>query len=498
MKPIAHSGLPACRIRILVLDAGAEAGRLTKYLQTQAEYETEVVKNGSEIVARARCEPLPDLVILGLDDAGVDSLELIPALRQARPLVKIVVLSLSDDLYRVVRAVHLGADTCVWNSLDADAFGAAIRECLPAYSDVATYRERPGDVEDLDEGGFFVMASPAMRRLRAQLDQVARIDIPVLCLGESGTGKEVVARLIHRLSARSGRPFLKVNCAALPSELLESELFGYERGAFTGAVRSKPGKFELCNHGTLFLDEIAEMPPELQAKLLHALQDQEFTRLGGCARVKVDVRVVAATNVNVREAIAAKRFREDLYYRLSAFVFSIPPLRQRHEDIPVLLDRYLPAYAERLNLPDRALTTDLRRMCVRYGWPGNVRELENFAKRYLILGEAAANFASERVSEGGVATNFAEPGNAAPTDLKSHVRGLREGAEISAIARALEQTNWNRKEAARTLNISYKCLLAKIRQHGLDQPSRKPMLQDYDVSSTLLRYTSLLRASSGK
>lgn len=376
-----------------------------------------------------------------------------------------------------------------------DKMEDVLNECLPRSMGGILPPEQPGDVEELDGGGFFVMASPAMRKLRMQIEPVAKIDVPVFCLGESGTGKEVVARLVHSLSRRAHRPFLKVNCAAVPAELLESELFGHERGAFTGAVRSKPGKFELAHTGTLFLDEIAEMPPALQAKLLHVLQDQEFTRLGGCSRVKVNVRVIAATNVNITEAIANKTFREDLYYRLGAFVFSIPPLRDRKEDIPVLLQRYLKFYAERLNLPERTLSGELWQRCARHKWRGNVRELENFAKRYLILGEAAATaFVTEVAAE----TAPAADSDYAVPDLKTHVRGLRNGAEVVAIARALETTNWNRKEAARILNISYKSMLLKIRQHGLNKPVRKVMLHDYDVNGALLGYAAGYHSAPGK
>jgi DNA-binding NtrC family response regulator len=244
------------------------------------------------------------------------------------------------------------------------------------------------------------------------------------------------------------------------------------------------------------LDEIAEMPPALQAKLLHVLQDQEFTRLGGCSRVKVDVRVIAATNVNVVEALANKRFREDLYYRLSAFVFSLPPLRERKEDMPVLLRRYLRFYADRLGLPERAPSVELWQRCLDYGWPGNVRELENFAKRYLLLGEGSVHFSS---APGRTVTRSLGPQNSeGPTDLKTHVRGLRDGAEVSAIAQALETTNWNRKEAARILNVSYKTLLSKIRLHGMDKPTENATLRDFDATGAHLDYASEFMAASGK
>ena len=329
------------------------------------------------------------------------------------------------------------------------------------------YPEAPGDVEELPGGGFFVLASPQMRKIRAQIEMVARINVPVLILGESGSGKEVIARLLHTLSPRAPRPFIKVNCAAVPGELLESELLGFERGAFTGAIRSKPGTFEACNHGTLLLDEIAEMSTALQAKLLHVLQDGEFSRLGSCSRTRVNVRVLAATNVNIRQAIAANLFREDLYYRIGTFVFSIPPLRERKQDIPILLRRYLLHYTHRLGLPARPLSKQLLSSCLDHNWPGNVRELENFAKRYLICGEESV---TNELS--GCAVEAVSNSNG---DLKTHMRQLRDSAESSLIVGALAQTNWNRKAAAKLLNVSYKSVLMKIKQFGLDQVPKKSL-----------------------
>src|SRR5437879_7848215 len=224
-----------------------------------------------------------------------------------------------------------------------------------------------------------------MRKIRSQSALVANVDIPVLLLGESGTGKEVLARLIHKLSPRAHRTFLKVNCAAVPADLLESELFGYEAGAFTGATHAKPRKFKICNKGTILLDEIGEMPPLLQAKLLHVLQDQRFSRLGSRSVIKADVRILAATNINIPEALATKRLREDLYYRLNAFTLQLPPLRERKEEIPILLKHSMSRMSERYARPPLALSPNLMQACHEYSWHGNVREDNDFIKRYLIL-----------------------------------------------------------------------------------------------------------------
>jgi transcriptional regulator with PAS, ATPase and Fis domain len=311
-----------------------------------------------------------------------------------------------------------------------------------------------------------------MRKIRSQAALVAKVDIPVLLLGESGTGKEVLGRLIHKLSTRAHRTFLKVNCAAVPADLLESELFGYEPGAFTGATHAKPGKFELCNKGTILLDEIGEMPPALQAKLLHVLQDQQFSRLGSRSVIRVDVRILAATNIDIPQALAAKRLREDLYYRLNAFTLQLPPLRERKEEIPILLKHFMTRMAERYARPQLPLSPHLLAACQAHSWPGNLRELNNFLKRYLILGDenlAAAELQPRPDGSGGgagwgdSATRNGETGGG----LKSLARSAKDEAEGEAIRQALEQTNWNRKRAATLLQISYKALLYKIRQYGI-------------------------------
>jgi transcriptional regulator with PAS, ATPase and Fis domain len=263
-----------------------------------------------------------------------------------------------------------------------------------------------------------------------------------------------------------------VNCAAVPSDLLESELFGYEAGAFTGANHAKPGKFELCNKGTILLDEIGEMPPGLQAKLLHVLQDQQFSRLGSRSMIKVDVRILAATNINIPEALANKRLREDLYYRLNAFTLSVPPLRERKEEIPILLKHFMANMSERYARPPLPLSTELLQACQDYSWPGNLRELNNFVKRYLVLGDEklAIEELSPKSGSSGAHFDSAAPDNGdSPGGLKSLARTAKDGAEAEAISKALDETNWNRKQAAVLLKISYKALLYKIRQYGIAQ-----------------------------
>ncbi len=332
-------------------------------------------------------------------------------------------------------------------------------------------RSEARSFEVLGHNWFYVEASPAMQEVRNQVCQVAGVDVPVLLLGESGTGKEVVARLIHKLSHRAGRTFTKVNCAALPAELLESELFGYEAGAFTGAQHAKPGRFEICHKGTLLLDEIAEMPIPPQAKLLHVLQDGEFSRLGGTTTARVDVRIIAATNVDIHHAIEARRFRADLLYRLNAFTIRVPPLRERKEDMPVLRDHFIETWSVRYGRPGLPVSAKLLDACTRYSWPGNVRELENFAKLYLVLGDEDKVLARLGSTVAGVELakeTYRLHSQGPCSDLKSMMRDLKQEAEREVIARVLEQANGCRKETARILNISLRALHYKIRQYGID------------------------------
>ena len=339
-----------------------------------------------------------------------------------------------------------------------------------------------------------------MREVRELIERVADTDVTVLVRGESGTGKELVARAIHAASPRRERTFVKVNCAALPAELLESELFGFERGAFTGAIQHKPGKFEFANHGTMFLDEISEMGPALQAKLLQVLQDGEFARLGGRHDVRVDVRVLAATNRDLESAVGDGQFREDLFFRLNVVCITLPPLRQRRDEIPVLTEYFLRRYSEHYNRPSIALATDTLRLFAEYEWPGNVRELENLIKRMVILGtdapirrEVADAIAGRALRTGPIpalrslgapeasaeiAAVAAAPVPAAPVvpavpsgSLKDIARSAAREAERELISRTLQQTRWNRREAAEILGISYKALLYKIKEAELDKAS---------------------------
>jgi two-component system response regulator AtoC len=449
--------------KILLVDDEPGMLRYIKTLLEVDEYKVETATTGEEALQRIDKGLEPDLVLLDVLMPGIDGLETLEQLRRKKPGLKVVMLSCVSDTRKVVHAMKLGAQDYITKPFQKAELDAVIDLSLGQGKQTFA-----GEVEELADDVFFIAASPAMRKIRSQAALVANVDIPVLLLGESGTGKEVLARLIHKLSPRAHRTFLKVNCAAVPGDLLESELFGYEPGAFTGAVHAKPGKFELCNKGTILLDEIGEMPPLLQAKLLHVLQDQQFSRLGSRSVIKVDVRILAATNINIPEALATKRLREDLYYRLNAFTLTLPPLRDRKEEIPILLKHSMTRMAERYARSPLPLTPVLLQACHNHSWPGNLRELNNFLKRYLILGDE--NLAVSELlprNDGGGLNSDSSTKAADPGGLKSLGRSAKDEAEAEAITRALEQTNWNRKQAAAILQISYKALLYKIRQYGI-------------------------------
>jgi two-component system response regulator AtoC len=450
--------------KILLVDDEPGMLRYIKTLLEVDDYKVETATTGEEALEKIEKGLEPDLVLLDVLMPGIDGLQTLEQLRQKRPAAKVVMLSCVNDTRKVVQAMKLGAQDYLTKPFQKAELDAVID--LSLGQGKQTFG---GEVEELADDVFFIAASPAMRKIRSQAALVANVDIPVLLLGESGTGKEVLGRLIHKLSPRAHRTFLKVNCAAVPADLLESELFGYEPGAFTGATHAKPGKFELCNKGTILLDEIGEMPPLLQAKLLHVLQDQQFSRLGSRSVIKVDVRILAATNINIPEALASKRLREDLYYRLNAFTLSLPPLRDRKEEIPILLKHSMTRMAERYARNPLPLSPNLLQACQNHSWPGNLRELNNFLKRYLILGDenlAVSELLPRNDGTGGLHGDTVSK-NGEATGLKSVGRSAKDEAEAVAITQALEQTNWNRKQAAAILQISYKALLYKIRQYGI-------------------------------
>src|SRR5690348_9413619 len=462
----------AAKERILVVD---DEPSIRKYLQTLLEvdgYDVEAVSSGREAIAKVSGGDRPDFIILDVLMPELNGIETLKELMQADRTLNVIMLSCSNEVGTVVEAIRIGAHDYLTKPFEKTELDAAMlksRQKKQLTSENQALRDYCDQVtEDLS----FLAASPQMVRIRQQILQIAPVDVPVFICGESGVGKEVVARMIHLRSKRRNQPFVKVNCAALPGELLESELFGFEQGAFTGAIRSKPGKFEMANKGTIFLDEIAEMTTPLQAKLLHVLQDHQYSRLGGRHLIDTDVRVLAATNVDVQEAMKTGRFREDLYYRLNVLSILVPPLRERLVEIPLLFRHFLEQYSEKFGKAPVEPSKHLLDAAVNYPWPGNLRELENFVKRYVILedDEGSLRELVEMSATRQRTSPREEPVLPKEQGLKALVRGLKDEAEMEAIADALEKTRWCRKDAAKMLGISYKALLYKMRQFNLDTP----------------------------
>jgi two-component system, NtrC family, response regulator AtoC len=465
------------KARIFVVNDEHEALLSTKILLERAHYHIETASSCSDAVQQIQNGLQADLMLLYRANSELHDFETIQACKRIRPELKIVVISCVNDVSTVVSAIRMGALDYLSQPTEDAEFLALVQRLLSVGGSAASTpaKQVREHIEEVESDIFFLAASPAMQKIRAQVAQVAKVDIPVLLLGESGSGKEVLARLIHKLSRRAGRSLMKVNCAALPLELLESELFGFEAGAFTGATRSKPGLLELCDQGTIFLDEIGEMSPVLQAKLLHVLQDGKFSRLGGRTTLRSDFRVIAATNINVKEAIDAKAFREDLYYRLNAFTIKVPPLRERREEIPLLIRHFVRQFSEKYHCSAVECSENLIRACLRHQWPGNLRELENFIKRYLVLQDESLAIAELEAQDACArfAASLSEEDDDVLVDgagLKSLVQDLKERAEPKIIERVLISSKWNCKTAAMQLKISYKALLYKMKQYRIFPP----------------------------
>ena len=499
--------------QVMVVDDDlAMCGFLQDFLVSRG-YGALTITSSDEAVRRFHAER-PSAVLLDVIMPGMDGLAALAALKQIDREVPVIVMSGQGGTHTVVQAMKLGATDFVCKPFEDHELevliGSAIRQ-RQLSQEVASLRAR---LNEQSKYSTLFGNSDRMSEVRDLIERVSDTDVTVLVRGESGTGKELVAHALHEQSLRQDKPFVKVNCAALPTELLESELFGFEKGAFTGAIQQKPGKFEFANHGTMFLDEIGDISYPLQAKLLQVLQDGGFSRLGGKTDVQVDVRVIAATNRDLETAVACGQFREDLYFRLNVVTINLPPLRERREEIPILTEHFLRKYSVQYNKPVTSVTPELAQQFQAYDWPGNVRQLENLVKRMVVLGTEAgisrellqpivtaprpAVAASGVVvmrppslldSARGIAgasrgtaaadgvVSAADVETAAPAavatavSLKAIARTAAREAERDLILRMLTRTRWNRKEAAQILGISYKALLYKIKENGLDKAS---------------------------
>jgi two-component system response regulator AtoC len=468
------------RFRVLVIDDDPGIREYLQALGARQGYQVSAAADGESALATLS-ESRPDIVTLDAVLPGMDGLETLRELKKVLPDIPVIMLSGHGQARTIVEAMRLGASDFLRKPFEVEELELAFQKALETHAlreEVETLR---GRVRTETDTLGLLGDNPKMQEIREIIEQVADTDITVLVRGESGTGKEIVSRGLYQLSGRSGRPFVKVNCAALPSELLESELFGFEKGAFTGAQRRKLGKFEYAHEGTIFLDEISEMATGLQAKLLQVLQDGEFSRLGGEADVKVDTRIIAATNRNLEEAVREGSFREDLYYRLNVMTIHLPPLRDRIDTVPLLVETFLRKYNEQYGKDAKELSPRIMEVMMAYHWPGNVRELENMVKRIVVLGSETAVLQEIAQREQPEALGSSDEGsldlqaldadfsNGNSLDLKAISKRAAQIAEKRVIERVLDQTRWNRKEAAERLQISYKALLYKMKENGLSE-----------------------------
>jgi two-component system, NtrC family, nitrogen regulation response regulator NtrX len=451
--------------RVLVVDdeqgIRAALGQLLEY----EGYEVKAESNAPAGIATFE-KWRPHLVFLDVKMAGMDGLEGLKRIRQIDSTATVVMISGHATIQTAVEATQLGAYDLIEKPLDTDRILVLLRNALQQYS----LQEENARLRETIESRFEIVGkSYAIRALTSQIEKVAVTPARVLITGDNGTGKELVARAIHRLSPRASKPFVEVNCAAIPSELIESELFGHMKGSFTGAISDRAGKFEQADKGTLFLDEIGDMSLAAQAKVLRVLQDGEVTRIGGTKSYRVDVRVLAATNKNLEEEIGGGRFREDLFYRLNVVPLHVPPLRERREDIPLLAQHFVNTLSQREGAASRTLDTSALEVLQRYEWPGNVRELRNAIERVMILS------AGPRITDADITrlTGARAPdatGLGSLLECKTYEE-FKNAAERAFLLHKLRDMDWNVSETARVLDMPRSNLYKKIERYGLARES---------------------------
>ncbi len=458
------------RFTVLVVDDDRAVGKVLAALLGQAGYRAEHDDSAEAALARM-CSAAVDLVLTDLRMPGMDGMELLRKLSQQWPDVPVVMLTAHGTVPLAVEAMKAGAADFLLKPFDRDEVLYTVDKALRA---TELLRQQPPQATGLPSG--FIGASEAMQQAADLLGRAARSQATVLVRGESGTGKELAARAIHEQSPRAEGPFVAVHCAALPENLLESELFGYEKGAFTGAVAAKPGRVELADGGTLFLDEIGDLSQATQVKLLRLLQDRDYQRLGATRARKADVRFVSATHRDLENMVAAGEFREDLFYRLNVLQVVMPPLRERPGDIAALADHFCATLAEQNGRPGMHLAREAVASLEHQSWPGNVRQLQNFIERLVVLSDASeispADVERELARYPGPTASTPAPTDAssdAPSDEQGapDLRKKRHEAEREAVLQALERANQNRTVAARILGVSRRTLYNKLDELGI-------------------------------
>ncbi|MBA3540643.1 MAG: sigma-54-dependent Fis family transcriptional regulator [Deltaproteobacteria bacterium] len=468
--------------KILVADDEQNLRRVLVTLLRREGHDVLQATNGLEAIDRL---PDVDVVITDLRMPGADGMEVLRAAAKTHPHVPVIMITAYGSVGQAVEAIKAGAFDYIEKPFEQDQIRTIVEKAI---GQAAANKTAPrqtlypsGDTEVRGRYGL-VGQSPELQQIFGVIEKVADTPSTVLITGESGTGKELVAKALHEQSSRKNNAFIKINCAAIPKTLMESELFGYEKGAFTGATSSKPGRFELADGGTLFLDEIGEIPVEMQVKLLRAIQESEFERVGGIKTIKVDVRLVTATNRDLEAEIKLGNFREDLYYRLNVVPLQIPPLRKRTGDVRLLVTHIIKKFNERLKKSIAGISEEAIATLEGHAWPGNIRELENVLERTILFCQNERNTIERADLQLGVpATESSHPAQHAPDDddddepnpsgsLKDIVRAETSRVERELIVKALDETSGNVTQAARLLKISRKSLQMKMKEFGLRDP----------------------------
>ena len=470
-------------LRLLVVSRDSAILRQLWSMGESNGWQLEIAADPWEAIDRAQSGATLDLLLLDLPHGNADGLHSLRWLRRLRPALPIILFGHPDDNGRKQEAIRMGARDYLTRPIEDPQLELVIQRNISKASEPTETEITSDDIEVISNESFFIGVSAIMRRLRAQVALLAEADVPVLILGEDGSGKKTTARLVHSLSVRSGFEFAKVNCAVLPRDLLERELFGCERNSSTSTARAKTSKLELCAKGTIFLDEITEMPASLQSNLLEVLKNKRFIRPGTSEFVEADVRVVAASSTNVERAVSERRFSEDLYHHLNAYTIHVPSLRDRKDELSFLSHHFMHRLAKHYGLSPRDFSPAIIEAWQTYHWPGNLRELERCVKRYLMVGDeelalGKSGNASEveirgdrsvarSMNQTAPSTNQSRTGASGSRSLRSLVQSVKAEAERNAIAFALEKTGWNRKAAARMLKVSYRTVLYKIEHYKI-------------------------------
>jgi len=452
--------------KILIIDDDTSLRRVLEYNLQEAGYQVSAAASGEEGL-RLFAEEAPALVITDMKMPGMDGMQVLKSIKERSPETLVIVITAFGTVDVAVEAMKLGAYDYITKPFNRDELRLTVGKALQ-FSGLATENRRLKDaLADRVDFRTIIGSSPQMEKVFGIVRKVADSEASVMITGESGTGKELVARSIHALSGRKAGPFVAINCAAIPRDLLESELFGHVKGAFTGAVKDKTGKFQMADGGTLFLDEVGELPLELQPKLLRALQERVIEQVGGTRELKLDVRVVAATNLDIEKGIAEGVFREDLYYRLAVIPIHLPPLRQRRDDIPLLLRFFCGKHgADKVAFDKPALAT-----LTSYPWPGNVRELENMVERLLIMRDSDT-ITLDELPDKIVGHKAKEESGGAVLNLPDSGYSL-EQLEHEVVVAALERNGWNQTAAARFLRIPRHTLIYRMEKYGIVVPTNK-------------------------